>query len=116
MTYDYNSDLFAAIMAKDVDLILTDTPIALYWQQETNDRLTVMGQPRIPSLESGLAIMLAKGNIRLQRQLNQALEVLVKNGAYDQLVERYFNTDKTSFHYQKTNRSGVYRPDWITAN
>ena len=110
MPYEYGSDLFAAAMANDIDLILTDTPIADYWQQETEGRLVIIGQPRIFSLEGGLGIMVAKGNVGLQRQLNMALENLVKNGTHEKLVEIYFNTDKASFNKGIVSSSGIYQP------
>jgi hypothetical protein len=96
--YQYNEDLLAALVHKEIDLILTDAPVANYWVNKMNrtsaaHQLVLFSGP-IGFPEQQLAIAVNKGDLLLQNRLNQALAAIARQGAYKKMVDLYFDANE----------------------
>lgn len=95
VSYPYNNDLFAALTEQKIDLIFTDTPVAMYWvnkmnQEQNTKQLVLFNGPRgFPAQQ--LAIVIKKGDPLLLSHINQALATLIRQKSYEKMIKLYFN-------------------------
>lgn len=87
---DYPS-LIDALQAGKIDLVLTDSPTAMYWQAQSFKRLSVLGQPF--TFGFGFAIAVNRNEPTLLQDINKALEQYQKSEAF----KRDYNSYIASF-------------------
>ncbi len=95
-TYASIQEAFLDLVAKRVDLVLTDTPIAIAWLQENarNKQFHFVGQPIVDPVYfgTGYGIAVRKQDPELLTALNSALTAIKKNGTYTALTKQYFGS------------------------
>lgn len=87
---DYPS-LIDSLQGGKVGLALMDSPTALYWQNQSSKRLSVLGQPF--TFGFGFAIAVNRNEPELLNAINRALEQYQKSDAF----KRDYNTYIASF-------------------
>jgi ABC-type amino acid transport substrate-binding protein len=85
-TYDGKPEMFDALIDGKLDAVIVDTPFAQY-----NARAT--GKTRIAKVlttgdQYGIAVR--KGNAKLLKGINKAMNAIRKDGTYDRLYKKYF--------------------------
>lgn len=114
--YPETHALIAALGDGDINLTLLDTPVANYWVNRSDGRLTLVGQPFLLPADRGFGIALGRGTAFLASQLNEALSILVLNGTYQQLLQTYFTFDTHQTSAVKQNEAlSVRPPPWIVS-
>lgn len=89
--YDGQNDLLQALTNNDVDVITLDTPVAEYWQNQSECKLKVVGPAiKIPS-DEGYGLVLRKNNPALKVLLEQGLQRVSYNRTYARLVDTYLS-------------------------
>jgi polar amino acid transport system substrate-binding protein len=88
-----NKDIYRALAEGEVDIVVDDAPIALYFSGN-DPRLRYVGP--IPGTHGSYAVMVRKGNEILRGAFNAALAELEEAGELDDLRDRWFHSTQTN--------------------
>lgn len=92
--YDYHDQLIKAVEDNEADALILDKPVArFYLAHGASDKLKPAG---IISGSGGFVMMLNKKDEGLQKQVNEALDKLMKNGEYDKIYDKWFADESFS--------------------
>jgi polar amino acid transport system substrate-binding protein len=83
--YDVIGDAFVSLMARQIDAVICDNPVA-YGYVARYDTLKTVGEV-MSSEQYGIAV--AKGKEELLEKINTALDALLAEGIIDQLTEKW---------------------------
>jgi glutamine transport system substrate-binding protein len=86
-----NEELYASLAAGELDAIIDDSAIAMYFSQSVAG-LRFAGV--IQGTEGAYAIMLRKGNAELRAEVNRALADVEKDGTQQRLLSKWFGDDR----------------------
>jgi len=83
-----NKELYQKLLAGRIDVLIDDSPIAggFLHQQPTLEIAMFM-----PGTESRYAIAMKKGDLKLKKQINEAMDLLKANGTYDAIHKKWFS-------------------------
>lgn len=90
--FDTNSQLFLELTHNNIDAIILDKAVGMYYLKQGADKELKMVGPGIPS--SGMVLAVKKENTELQQNVNKALQELKDNGGYQKIYEKWFGTQK----------------------
>lgn len=92
--YDYHDQLIKAVEDNEADALILDKPVArFYLAHGASDKLKPAG---IISGSGGFVMMLSKKDEGLQKQVNDALDKLMKSGEYDKIYDKWFADESFS--------------------
>jgi len=83
--YDVIGDAFVSLMARQIDAVICDNPVAYGWVAKY-DTLKTVGEV-MSSEQYGIAV--AKGKEELLEKINTALDALLADGIIDELTEKW---------------------------
>ena len=87
--YSSQAALWQALKAKDIDLTFTEQWIAYAWmQKQPAKKYSFFAYPVAENSKVGIA--LRKNDLELRHKLNEALEVILRNGTYRSISQQYF--------------------------
>jgi len=92
-TYVSIQEAFLDLVAGRVDMVLSDTPVALAWLKQNNSaQYAVVGAPIVDHqyFGAGIGIAVNLKNTELLNALNAALAKIRANGRYQKLMQEYF--------------------------
>jgi arginine transport system substrate-binding protein len=90
-TYASLEDAFLDLKAGRVELVIGDAPVLQYWiKTQGGTGYKFLEHAITNGDDKGNGIVVSKKNTELLIKLNQALDKLKKEGAYQKLVEQYF--------------------------
>ena len=82
--------MFAALLQRKVDAVVTAAPVLLYYaSHEGKGRVRVVG----PQFNRGQIAILFQLDSPLRKRVNGALIALRENGTYEQLYEKWFGSE-----------------------
>jgi ABC-type amino acid transport substrate-binding protein len=84
---DTNKELYRKLLAKKIDLLVDDSPIAGGFLGK-NKRLKI--GLHLQNTDSHYAIAMKKGDLSLKKQFNEALGLLASNGTYQTIYDKWF--------------------------
>jgi ABC-type amino acid transport substrate-binding protein len=84
---DTNKELYRKLLARKIDLLIDDAPIAGGFLSK-NKKLKI--GLHLPDTDSHYAIAMKKGDIKLMKQFNEALALLTENGTYQSIYQKWF--------------------------
>lgn len=87
-TYPTTFALIAALNNQEVNYVIMDTPVAVYWVNQNFNTFYLVGSPIRTNLYIG--IMLNKNNPQLLNQLNAAIITVTKTQQFSDLLETFF--------------------------
>lgn len=82
-----NKELYRKLLSQKIDLLIDDSPIAGGFLQK-NKKLKI--GLHLPNTDSHYAIAMKKGDVKLKKQFNEALELLRSNGTYQAIYDKWF--------------------------
>jgi ABC-type amino acid transport substrate-binding protein len=83
-----NNELYKKLLAGRIDVLIDDSPIAGgFLHRHKNLQIGMF----MPGTESQYAIAMKKGDVTLKDQINEAMELLRKNGTYDEIFKKWFS-------------------------
>lgn len=83
-----NHELYQKLLAGRIDVLIDDSPIAGgFLHQHTTLEIGMF----MPGTESKYAIAMKKGDLKLKKQINEALDLLKTNGTYDAIFRKWFS-------------------------
>ncbi len=82
-----NKELYSKLLARKIDLLVDDSPIAGGFLQK-NKKLKI--GMYMPETDSHYAIAMKKGDIQLKEQFNEALKLMKDNGVYETIYKKWF--------------------------
>ncbi|MGA8440880.1 MAG: ABC transporter substrate-binding protein [Candidatus Sulfotelmatobacter sp.] len=85
-----NEELYASLAAGELDAIIDDSPIAMYFSQFVAG-LQFAGV--IQGTEGAYAIMVRKGNDKLRAEINRALGEMENDGTQQRLLSKWLGDD-----------------------
>jgi len=85
---DTNKELYDKLIARKIDVLIDDSPIAGGFLHRHNGLKTGMF---MPGTESQYAVAMKKGDLALKNQINETLEQLKENGTYDLIYKKWFS-------------------------
>lgn len=92
-TYASIQDAFLDLIAGRVDIVIADTPIALQWlnQGDNKKSYSIVDKPVTDDqyFGTGYGIAVRKNNTQLLNALNQALDTIKSNGTYANIEKKY---------------------------
>ncbi len=91
MLSESNDELYNALAANQLDVVVDDSPIALHFARETPG-LVYAGS--LPQTEGAYAIMLRHGNADLRSRINAALALMDADGTVGRLRSQWFHTEE----------------------
>ena len=92
--YDYHDQLIKAVENNEADALILDKPVArFYLSHGAGDKLKQAG---IINGSGGFVMMISKKDEGLQKQVNDALDKLMKNGEYDKIYDRWFSDENVN--------------------
>lgn len=86
-----NEKLYASLAAGELDAIIDDSPIAMYFSQSVAG-LQFAGV--IQGTEGAYAIMVRKGNAELRAEINGVIADMEKDGTQQRLLSKWFGDDQ----------------------
>lgn len=89
-TYKADSEALAALKSRKVDAWISDKWLIKSTLEKNSDAGLVAGEQ---VFVERVSMILRKNNHELRDQWNKALDVVVKNGTYQALSQKYFKTD-----------------------
>lgn len=85
--FDTNKDMYEALLAGDIDLLIDDSPIAGgFLKKHKNLKIGTF----LPGTDTQYAIAMKKGDIKLKTKINAVLHTMRKNGMYQQIFTKWF--------------------------
>ncbi|RAJ35470.1 substrate-binding periplasmic protein [Pedobacter cryoconitis] len=88
---DTNDELYKKLLAHKIDVLIDDSPIVGGFLAKHQSLKIGMF---MPVTESEYAIAMKKGDLALQHQINETLDLLRQNGVYDSIHDKWFNSIK----------------------
>jgi ABC-type amino acid transport substrate-binding protein len=88
---DTNDELYKNLLAHKIDVLIDDSPIVSGFLEKHH---TLEIGMFMPGTESEYAIAMKKGDLILKNQINETLALLKKNGVYDSIYDKWFNSIK----------------------
>ncbi len=82
-----NRELYSKLLARKIDLLVDDSPIAGGFLQK-NKKLKI--GMYMPETDSHYAIAMKKGDLQLKQQFNEALKLMKDNGTYEFIYKKWF--------------------------
>ena len=92
MLCESNEEMYDALSAGNLDVIIDDSPIAAHFAHNTPG-LRYSGA--LPGTDGAYAIMVRKGNVELTNAINEILGAMEHDGTLAMLREHWFNTAGT---------------------
>lgn len=92
-TYASEEAAFLDLTSGRILAVMGDTPIIMTWlKKQTPGAYVLIGKPidNQKYFGQGYGIAVRKGDNALLQQLNQALDIIKKNGVYNNIVQKYF--------------------------
>lgn len=86
--YDYHDQLIKAVADNQADALILDQPVARYYL--THGAGETLKPAGIISGSGGFVMLLNKQDADLQKQVNDALDKLMKSGEYDKIYDKWF--------------------------
>jgi ABC-type amino acid transport substrate-binding protein len=86
-----NKELYSKLLARKIDLLIDDSPIAGGFLKK-NSKLKI--GMYLPETDSHYAIAMKKGDVQLKDQFNVALKFLQDNGQYFTIYKKWFTDIK----------------------
>lgn len=93
--YDTTPDALNALKIGEVDAVVADSPVVLWFIKQNPDANVVVVPSDFEKEYYGIALKL--GNSDVATKLNDGLKKLKANGKYNQLYKQYFNQDAPQF-------------------
>lgn len=85
---DTNNELYKKLLAKKIDVLIDDSPIAGgFLHKHTSLEIGMF----MPGTDSAYAIAMKKGDLTLKDQINDTLKLLKKNGTYESIYNKWFS-------------------------
>lgn len=84
---DTNREMYEALLAGDIDLLIDDSPIAGGFLKK--HKALKIGT-FLPDTDTQYAIAMKKGDLKLKSKINSVLHTIRKNGVYQQLFAKWF--------------------------
>lgn len=88
-TYEFHTQMMAALYNDDVDVLLLDKATADYWYANSDNIYRLLGK-RVP-YGFGYGILTAKGRENLVSEINTALLTMQADGTYLKIYSTYFS-------------------------
>lgn len=85
------TDCIMQLQNGDVDAIIIDSPVAMYYEAKYSDVVKQVDSLIDPA---EMAFAVQKGNTALAEKINAGLKNMVENGTYDELLAKWFESDK----------------------
>lgn len=85
---DTNKELYRKLMAKKIDLLIDDSPIARGFLSK-NKKLKI--GLYLPATDSHYAIAMRKGDVNLKKHFNETLKLLYNDGTYQAIYDKWFS-------------------------
>jgi ABC-type amino acid transport substrate-binding protein len=86
-----NKELYSKLLARKIDLLVDDSPIAGGFLKK-NSKLKI--GMYLPETDSHYAIAMKKGDVQLKEEFNGALKFLRENGQYEAIYKKWFTDIK----------------------
>ena len=86
LTYDTIDVLMAELTKGTADAVINDLPVTQEFINTGHNEVKIVGEP-LDSEQYGFAV--AKGKAELLEKLNSGLQVVMENGTYAELLEKY---------------------------
>lgn len=85
---DTNNELYKKLLARKIDVLIDDSPIAGgFLHKHTSLEIGMF----MPGTDSSYAIAMKKGDLDLKHQINDTLKLLKKNGTYEMIFNKWFS-------------------------
>ena len=85
---DTNNELYKKLLARKIDVLIDDSPIAGgFLHKHTSLEIGMF----MPGTDSSYAIAMKKGDLTLKDQINDTLKLLKKNGTYESIYNKWFS-------------------------
>lgn len=85
---DTNNELYKKLLARKIDVLIDDSPIAGGFLHQHN---TLEVGMFMPGTDSSYAIAMKKGDLTLKQQINDTLLLLKDNGTYAAIYDKWFS-------------------------
>jgi len=82
-----NKELYSKLLARKIDLLVDDSPIAGGFLQK-NKKLKI--GMYMPETDSHYAIAMKKGDVQLKEQFDAALKLMKETGVYETIYKKWF--------------------------
>jgi ABC-type amino acid transport substrate-binding protein len=82
-----NKELYSKLLARKIDVLVDDSPIAGGFLKKNNKLKIGM---YLPETESQYAIAMKKGDVQLKDRFNEALAFIKENGVYEEIHKKWF--------------------------
>jgi arginine transport system substrate-binding protein len=95
-TYASAQAAFLDLTSGRIAAVMGDTPIIMTWlKKQKPGAYVLVGKPidNEKYFGQGYGIAVRKGDVALLQQLNQAINTIKKNGAYNKIVQHYFGNN-----------------------
>lgn len=87
MRYDSQNEAWEALLNSQVDAVLSDQLIGYYWVKE-HAEYDFVGNP--VEIGDKVGIAFRKKDVELRKQVNRALDAILKDGTYAKINQKYF--------------------------
>lgn len=88
---DTNNELYKKLLARKIDVLIDDSPIAGgFLHKHTSLEIGMF----MPGTDSSYAIAMKKGDLTLKNQINDTLMLLKNNGTYESIYNKWFSKIK----------------------
>lgn len=91
--YPSMQDAFLDLQSGRVDAVIGDTPVIQQWLEKNASHYTLVGKPiqNITYFGKGNGIAVKKGNTKLLKALNKALQAIKNDGTYQKILNKHFS-------------------------